>query len=111
MRLIGRPSTPLTPSSATSSGISWARRRNLSTSLCAPSVLPVSIGRFAMDLGDLARARAAHSYSRQLIADTSDHANRSIASANLAEVELDVGRFRQTLDYSEAALALATEAK
>jgi tetratricopeptide (TPR) repeat protein len=75
------------------------------------SLLVNDLGLFARDLGDLARARLAFSHCRRLDAAASDPKNESIVARNLAAVELNAGRFRVALEYSDSAVSLATEAK
>ena len=75
------------------------------------SVLASSLGLFAKNLGDLARARAAHVHSRLLYAAAAEQRRESIITQNLAEVEWLAGRPRQAMEHSENALALATEAE
>jgi tetratricopeptide (TPR) repeat protein len=75
------------------------------------SVLVNDFGLFALDLGDLARARGAFAHSLWLNAGVSDRPNESRIAVNLAEVELTAGHFRQALAYSERAVSLATDAK
>jgi tetratricopeptide (TPR) repeat protein len=75
------------------------------------SALVNDLGLFAMNLGDLARARVAFAHCRRLNAGASDQRNESVNIQNLAEVELNAGHFRAALECSESAFALATEAK
>ena len=69
-----------------------------------------TLGHFAESQGDLTRAREAFRYCQLLDAQVSDHLGESRSVLNLAETELDAGRFPQALDYSEAALSLSREA-
>jgi len=75
------------------------------------SVLVNDLGLFANNLGDLARARVAFSYSRDLSRSASDRTEESIRAQNLAGIELHGGRFRAALEFAESAVSLATEAK
>jgi len=70
-----------------------------------------ALGLFARNLGDLARARVAFSHCQRLDADGSDAKGESRVSQNLADVELDAGRFLEALARSERAVALGAEAK
>jgi tetratricopeptide (TPR) repeat protein len=70
-----------------------------------------ALGLFARNLGELARARGAFVHSRLLWAGVADQRNASVAERNLADVELFAGHFRQALEHSESALALATRAE
>jgi len=69
-----------------------------------------ALGLFAKNLGDLARSRAAYAHCRLLASEAADQERASIVAGNLAEVELLAGRFRQALEHSESAVALATKA-
>lgn len=69
------------------------------------------LGLYAMNLGDLARAREAFAHGRRLDARDSNQRGESMIAQNLAEVELVAGRFRQALGCSESAVQLAMEAK
>jgi tetratricopeptide (TPR) repeat protein len=68
------------------------------------------LGMFAKILGDLARARAAFRHVRDLSRSLANPRHESIGAGNLAEVELDAGRFPQALVQSESAVPLAEEA-
>jgi tetratricopeptide (TPR) repeat protein len=76
--------------------------------LLGRGILVNALGLFALNLGDLNRARAAFLHSRDLARSALD---RSISAQNLAGIELDSGHFREVLDYSESAVSLGTEAK
>jgi tetratricopeptide (TPR) repeat protein len=77
----------------------------------AQGVLVNDIGLFAKNGGELAQAREAFANCRSMLAADRNQKNESINAQNLAELELNAGRFPQALDYSETALSLATEAK
>jgi tetratricopeptide (TPR) repeat protein len=68
------------------------------------SVLVNDLGLFAKDQGDLTRAREPYAHCQSLGTD-------SVGAENLAEVELNAGRFPQALDYAESAVSLAAETK
>jgi tetratricopeptide (TPR) repeat protein len=74
-------------------------------------VLVNALGIFAMNLGDLSRARRAYGHSRRLTAVASNQYNESTGDRNLAELELNAGHFGQALKYSESAVSLAIEAQ
>ncbi len=67
------------------------------------STLVNDLGMFARNLGDLVRARRALMHAQRLQPD-------SPGARNLALIELDAGRFRQALDFSQSAVSLATAA-
>jgi tetratricopeptide (TPR) repeat protein len=74
------------------------------------SLLVKHLGRYRRNLGDVARARVAFAYVRDLAGVVSDHSNVSIACQDLAEAELDAGFCPKALGYSERAVSLAAEA-
>lgn len=76
--------------------LTWYHRGNLIHAL----------GSFARDVGDLARARQAFSYCRRLAQD-SYPIFVSDSDKELAWVEISAGRFRQALEHSESAFAVA----
>src|ERR1022692_4589053 len=73
------------------------------------AALVSALGLFAENLGDLARARAAFAHSGLLYAEAAAPENGSAIAQNLADVEVLAGRFRQAMERSESALALASE--
>ena len=75
------------------------------------SLLVNAHGLFALNLGDLIRARGAFGHCRRIDAAAADLTNESIDARNLADVELRTGRFRAALEHAESAVSLATEAK
>ena len=78
----------------------------------SPHVLILNdLGLFAMNLGDLARARRALEYCRGLSANMSDQTNEFSNTINLALVGLHAGDFPKAVDYSEKLLSLAAEMK
>jgi tetratricopeptide (TPR) repeat protein len=73
--------------------------------------LVASLGIFAKNLGDLARARSALKHCRLLNAEAADQRHGSASACNLAEVEMLAGHFRQAMALSEDALTLSAEAE
>ena len=70
-----------------------------------------NLGLYAANLGDLARAREALAHGRSLDVRASDQQRESCTASDLADVEMDAGRPRRALEYSEGAVLLAAEAK
>jgi tetratricopeptide (TPR) repeat protein len=72
--------------------------------------LVTNLAIFALNLGDIVRARAAFAHSRQLAVEPPDATNECIAIVNLAELEVEAGRFGYALRNCEEGLRLAKEA-
>jgi tetratricopeptide (TPR) repeat protein len=69
------------------------------------------LGMFCINLGELARARRALSYSRRLNQGASERRGEWTDTRLLADVELQAANFPQALAYSEMAASLAERAE
>jgi tetratricopeptide (TPR) repeat protein len=65
-----------------------------------------NLGLFAQNLGDLARAREAFMHCFRL--NAAGPSNWAQSAMNIADVELNTGRFRRAAEYSQIAVSLAT---
>jgi tetratricopeptide (TPR) repeat protein len=70
-----------------------------------------SLGLFAMNLGDLSRARQTFTHCQLLYVTVPDGLNESRVCMDLADVELLTGRFKEALRHSDRGHLLAVDAK
>ena len=70
----------------------------------ARATLVNALGVFAMNLGDLPRARGAILHARALRRDSSAPSNESTVARNLAVLEVHAGRFPEALEHAESAI-------
>jgi len=75
------------------------------------SLLVNDLGLFALNLGDLTRARTAFAHGRQLDAQGLDTESESAATQNLVEIQILARGFPQGREYCESAVALAEQSE